>query len=156
MLNQQYKDSLFRFKDALPMCMRSNLIYHFSCASSCEASERGYVGSTSTLGCRSHMGVSYRTNSRLAHPPHSSIWLHCEKCDVPVKPDNFKILVQCSSKIELRLLESIYIFKLKPPINDTASALPLQIINSSLFYFLHCSMFLNLQLYNWLCIFHNK
>ena len=133
LVNKSRLGNFFRFKDALPMCMRSNLVYHFSCASSCEASERGYVGSTiRTLGNRiaDHMGVSYRTSLRLAHPPHSSIRLHCEECNVPVKPDNFKILAQCSSEIELRLLESMYIFKLKPPINDTASAFPLQIVNS--------------------------
>ena len=138
--------------------MRSNLVYRFSCASSCEASECGFVVSTfRTLGNRisDHMGVTYGTSSRLAHPPHSSIRRHYEECDVSVKRDHFKILAQCPSEIELRLLESLYIFKLESPINDTASSFSLQIVNSFchflLFYvfsfcnFIHDSVFFKLN-----------
>ena len=58
------------------MCMRYNLVYHFTCTSSCEASECGYVDSTfRTLNnmIADHMGFICRTSSRFAHPPHSSV-----------------------------------------------------------------------------------
>jgi len=121
--------SLFNYKDRLPTPLRSSVVYEFCCAR-CAST---YVGSTSrTLGTRiaEHAGRSYRTGSLLGSPPHSNVRLHAESCDVNISDTCFKILGSASDVISLRILESLYIFKHKPPLNDTSSAFPLSIVNS--------------------------
>ena len=118
--------SLFPFKDRLPIHMQPSLVYKF-CCSRCESS---YVGSTCrTLGARvaEHMGRSHSTNSILARPSHSTIREHSFSCDTLFKIENFKVLRSCSNNNHLRLLESLYIHKLKPNLNENRSAVPLHI-----------------------------
>jgi hypothetical protein len=118
--------SMFKFKDTLPKCLRSSVVYKFSCALC--ASE--YVGSTSrTLKTRvaEHAGRSCRTGALLTHPSHSSIRTHAERCDVPVNEKSFTILDSCSNVFSLRILESLYIFKHRPALNDMQSSVPLRI-----------------------------
>lgn len=104
------------------------MIYKFSCAEC--ASE--YVGSTIRplyVSVAEHAGVSPRTGAPLASPPHSSIRDHMQSCKQPVNLDNFSIIGSSSGTVNLRILESLYIFKLKPHLNSTQSAYPLNIVN---------------------------
>jgi len=120
--------SFFQYKDRLPQVHRSSLVYKFSCAQC--ASE--YVGSTvRTLRTRvaEHCGRSFRTLRPLANPPHSAIRDHSESCNQPISNDNFTILASIKNQTDLRLLESMYIFKLKPILNNDQSAFPLSIVN---------------------------
>ena len=65
----------------------------------------------------------------LTAPPYSAIRLHCEQVhDVPVKNDNFSITDSTENKVSLRILESLYIQKLKPELTDTNSAFSLNIV----------------------------
>ena len=68
----------------------------------------------------------------LVHPSHSSIRLHVEsKCDdVDVTENSFKVLSSSPNNLDLRILESLYIFKTRPKLNGNASALPLHIVNA--------------------------
>ena len=77
-----------------------------------------------------HAGRSYRTGVRLAHPRHSAVREHSEGCDVGVVLDNFSIVNSTSSLLDLRILESLYIFRHKPKLNNTLSCFPLEIVNS--------------------------
>ena len=129
LVNKSSIGSLFKHKDVLPISMQSSLIYHYCCARC--ASD--YVGSTVRnlhMRVAEHAGRSCRTGSILASPPHSAIRLHSEQCDSPVSMNNFKIIGRASSLIELRILESLHIFRHKPVLNDTDSAFPLKIVNS--------------------------
>jgi len=120
--------SLFNFKDKLPMYLRNSVVYNYSCAR-CACS---YVGSTTrTLGVRiaEHSGRSYRTGAMLAHPSYSSVRAHAESCDVRVHREDFTILGSTSNSIDLRILESLHIFKRKPTLNETLSAFNLSIVN---------------------------
>ena len=129
LVNKFTVGSLFTFKDILPKCIRSSVVYKFSCAQC--ASE--YVGSTArTLRTRvaEHAGRSFRTGNRLAKPPHSSIRSHAESCDVPVTLDNFKILSSTSDQIDLRIMESLFIHQYRPVLNDTQSSFPLKIVSN--------------------------
>ena len=106
--------------------LSTSVIYKYSCALC--ASE--YIGSTSrTLKTRiaEHEGVSFRTGVPLSKPPHSSIRDHAEQCSGHVSKDSFSILSSSNSS-DLRLLESIYIHKLKPKLNDMQSAYPITIL----------------------------
>ena len=119
--------SLFPFKDRLPTGMQSSLVYEFSCAR-CAST---YVGSTiRTLRTRvaEHAGRSHRTGSLLSAPSHSSVRSHAHNCDTPVDMSQFRVLGRCNNVSDLRILESLHIFKLRPMLNDQQSALPLHII----------------------------
>ena len=119
--------SLFKFKDQLPKSMLSSIVYKYSCAQC--ASE--YIGSTiRTLKTRvaEHAGRSYRTDRPLARPSHSSIRDHLEHCDSQIREQNFSVIGSTSNPTDLRILESLHIFKHKPNLNDMQSAFPLKII----------------------------
>ena len=73
-----------------------------------------------------HSGKSFRTGQRVAKPACSSIFAHSFLCDGNVNFSNFKILGYENSK-KLRILESLYIYKTKPELNDLRSAEPLLI-----------------------------
>ena len=120
--------NFFSYKDKISKGMRSALVYKYCCARC--ASE--YVGSTSrALATRvaEHAGRSFRTNRILTNPPNSNIYEHANNCDSPITLDNFSILNSCSNISDLHILESLYIYKLKPVLNSSQSAVPLHIVN---------------------------
>ena len=124
--------SFFKIKEALPQTLRSSLVYKFSCPQLCGSV---YIGSTiRTLKTRifEHKGVSVRTDRPLAKPSQSSVRSHCEQCSggSVVSSNSFEILSYCHGTNELRILESLFIFKLKPCLNETNSAFPLKIVNN--------------------------
>ena len=86
-----------------------------------------YTGSTTRqLQCRiaEHMGGSVRTNRPLNKNPVSAIFDHSFNSGHAISKDNFKIIDRHNSVSQLRLLESLYIFKTKPSLND---GLPVQL-----------------------------
>ena len=127
LVNNYKVGRFFNYKDALPLMSRSSVVYQYKCPQ-CGAM---YVGSTTrTLHVRTaeHAGRSHRTGRILSQPPHSSVREHAEgSCDTPVSSSNFSILDRCNEKVGLRILESLYIFKHHPKLNDTNSAFPLSI-----------------------------
>ena len=128
LVNKFTISSFFKYKDTLPLMSRSSVIYKYVC-SDCEVE---YVGVTSrALDTRvaELRGRSFRTNNILANPSHSSIKAHCEgTCNTPVSSSAFTILDSASDFVSLRILESLYIFKLNSSINEKKSAFPFYII----------------------------
>ena len=123
--------SFFKVKEALPLCLRSSLVYKFSCPQQCGSV---YVGSTiRTLKTRiyEHKGFSIRTGRALAKPSQSSIRSHSGQCtgDCAVPASSFEVLSYGKNVNEIRIIESLYIHKLKPNLNETMSAFPLKIVN---------------------------
>jgi len=120
--------SFFNYKDKLPLGMLSSIIYSFSCVR-CTSE---YVGMTSRplfIRIAEHAGRSYRTNRAIANPPHSSIRNHTEgTCCSPINIDNFKVLGAASNFKDLRILESLHIFKRQPILNTADSSYPLTFI----------------------------
>ena len=117
--------SFFNYKDKLPKAMQSSLVYKFSCVR-CTSE---YIGSTSRVlhvRVAEHAGRSSRSGRPLAVPPHSNIREHQQTCDSPIALDNFSILNSYSNQNDLRILESLYIFKLKPSLNSMQSSTPSQ------------------------------
>ena len=127
-LKSEFKvGSFFNYKDRLSTGMRANLVYQFSC----ERCSHDYIGSTSRnlyMRVAEHAGVSFRSNIPLNKSPNSSIRDHCNKCKSSIDISKFKILNSPVSKSHLQILESLYIRKLKPRINDDNSAYPLCIV----------------------------
>ena len=120
----------FNFKDAIPKEIRSSVVYKYSCAQTNCASV--YVGSTTralrTRVCE-HRGISSRTGHPLLNPPHSAARDHADQCASDLSLNSFQILCSQKSNSDLRILESLYIHRLKPNLNDMASAFPLKIVN---------------------------
>ena len=119
--------SFFNYKDVLPKDSRTSIVYKYSC----ERCSSVYVGSTSRrLHVRvcEHMGLSSRTEKPLSTPAASSIRDHAQSCNSPISLNNFNIIGTCKNVTDLRILESLHIHKLKPPLNSTVSAYPLSII----------------------------
>ena len=121
--------SFFKFKDRLPDFMSSNLVYFYRCGRCAQSS---YVGSTHrTLKTRldEHVGRSSRTNRPLQCPPFSAIRNHCDSCSGElVESKDFKILSYCNNPSDLKILESMYINKLSPDLNNMLSSYKLNII----------------------------
>ena len=131
-VNMNKLGNIFPYKDKLPMSLRSSVIYKYSCPQECGSA---YVGSTiRTLETRiaEHRGLSVRTNRTLASQKASSIRAHHSSngnCHGEISPDQFVILDGCRGAVFLRILESLYILKTKPNLNETNSAFPLKIVN---------------------------
>ena len=125
--NKNTIGSYFPYKDRLPFGMRSSIVYQYSCAKC----SHHYIGSSMRnlyMRMSEHQGKSYRTGN-LIQKPNSSIFDHKFSCDTQIKENDFKILDYCSSEFRLRILESLYIHKEKPPLNDMQSAIPLLVIH---------------------------
>ena len=75
-----------------------------------------------------HKGLSDRTGKPVAKPKHSSIRDHVMTCGSDIPIDNFKIVANNNKEIDLRIIESIFIHKDKPMLNDTNSSFPLKLL----------------------------
>ena len=99
--------------------------------SSCSQCQSTYIGETQrhliSRICE-HKGISPRTSMPFSNPPFSNIREHALSFDHPIKVDNFSVLARCPSH-DLRLLESIFIHKFSPNLNNQASSFPLQILS---------------------------
>ena len=109
--------SLFAFKDKLPMRLRSNILYHFTC-NGCNSI---YIGKTKRhflIRAYEHLGISYRTGRKLTYiPKNAGVRNHLhqkESCHGNL--GGFKIIGQARNDYFLRLKESILIQKFKPTI----------------------------------------
>ena len=76
-----------------------------------------------------HKGCSFRTNNPVTNPEKSNILDHSLIAHHPINLENFKILASCD-KLDLRLLESLFIHKLKPSLNDQHRSTDLLIVNN--------------------------
>ena len=122
--NKRTISSFFPFKDQIPLMV---CIYKYSCGQ-CQSI---YIGETKrhliSRICE-HKGISFRTNRPLSNPSHSNIRQHAFNCDHPILTSNFSLLSKCPSN-DLKLLESIYIHKIVPSLNNQNSSCPLNILN---------------------------
>ena len=133
LVNKTKIGSFFKIKDALPKSLQSSLVYKYSCPQSTCGS--AYVGSSiRTLKTRAleHKGVSIYTGLPLASSSQkqSSIRAHSAQCSgVPVCLDHFDIIGSQKHEVDLRIMESLFILKMKPNLNEQNSAFPLKLVN---------------------------
>ena len=77
-----------------------------------------------------HRGVSVRTGYPLSAPPFSSIRNHndnCSSCQIEI--NSFKIVGSDNSIFGLKILESLFIHKNKPTLNESGSSIPLLLVS---------------------------
>jgi len=118
--------SFFNIKDTLPVLCRSSVVYKYSCGS-CTATYIGHTGLHLHERISKHRGLSFRTNRPLSQPEHSPIRQHSLEHDHIINTHNFTILRSCSIETHRKILESLYINKIKPNLNTMNSSLPLLI-----------------------------
>ena len=82
-----------------------------------------------TAGCASTRASPTEPGIFFTCPVASSIRDHSMECDAPFTIDHFKIIDREHSSYNLRILESMYICKTKPSINDKNSAFKLSIVS---------------------------
>ena len=120
----QRLSSFLRFKDRIPLGLRSRVVYKFEC----QCCDTLYFGETIRhLHTRisEHMGISACTGRPLSKPSFSNILSHHQSSGHPIDSDNFSILTSCSSNFELLLRESLLISKFQPSLNANLRSVPL-------------------------------
>ena len=81
--------------------------------------------------CVFHNILEFRTELAIDYkiPPHSAPRIHSLDKKHNLTNDNFKILDTANNESDLRILESLYIFKNRPKLNMDSSAAPLSVVN---------------------------
>jgi len=118
--------TFFRHKDRLPLLCMSSLVYQYNCGG-CEATYIGHTGLHLHQRICKHRGVSFRTGLHITKPEHSPIRDHSLIHDHPISATNFKILKTSHIELHRKILESLYIHKLKPDLNIMNASLPLHV-----------------------------
>ena len=74
--------------------------------------------------------MSCRTGRPLTSPLQSAVRAHSNKCGGvgSVVLDNFQVVGTRECQVDLRILESLHIYKDKPNLNNSDSAFPLKIL----------------------------
>ena len=90
--------NVFRFKDKIPLCLCSNIVYKFACGR-CNATYYGETCRHFKVRVGEHSGISPLTNKRSKSKKSTAVKDHMVMCDQPVSFDDFKVLV--SSKSDL-------------------------------------------------------
>ena len=123
--------NLFNFKDRLPMRLRSNILYSYSC-NGCNSIYLGKSKRHFLVRAYEHLGLSLRTGKKFTYNPrhnnNSGILDHINgqnNCHGDI--NNFKIMGKASNDFHLRIKESLLIRKLKPSLNSKDNSIPLQL-----------------------------
>ena len=72
--------------------------------------------------CHNHGILYYRTGNYLTCPENSKILEHSLNSGHPVVKKDFNKILDCCDNFDIRTLESLYIHKLKPSLNDQHSS----------------------------------
>ena len=124
--NQFTVGKMFPFKDMVPKCIRSNIVYKYDCGI-CHST---YIGETTrhyTTRIAEHKGVSPLTGAPMSKV-NSHIYQHFLETGHTIKDENFSIL-HGSNPCDIQLSESIAIHEHKPDLNDRMSSTPLNLLN---------------------------
>ena len=116
---------MFPFKDVVPKCIRSNIVYQYNCGM-CNST---YIGETTRhykTRVAEHRGISPLTGAPMARV-NSHIYGHFLESGHNIVEDNFSIL-HTRHPCDLQLSESIAIHEFQPDLNDKQSSTPLKIL----------------------------
>ena len=118
--------SMFKFKDRLPHLLMSSVIYQYSCRQ-CSSSYVGQTVKQFKVRISQPQGRSL-TENYLTCPKNSKILEHSHNSGHPVVENDLKFL-DCCGNFDIRILESLYIHKLKPSFNDQHNTTDLFIVH---------------------------
>ena len=135
-LNVVFKSSVrvsnaFRFKDQIPKCLNSMLLYKFTC-NTCNSvyirkTKRHYL-----VRQFEHLGLSVFTNKALRYSDKdvTAIRKHCHHQNHVNCTDNFKIMGNSVNNYFLQLKESLLILKLRPTLNVAKESMLLYLFDN--------------------------
>ena len=135
-LNVVFKSSVrvsnaFRFKDQIPKCLNSMLLYKFTC-NTCNSvyiskTKRHYLARQFE-----HLGLSVFTNKafRYSDKDATAIRKHCYHQNHVNCTDNFKIMGNSVNNYFLQLKESLLILKLRPTLNVAKESMLLYLFDN--------------------------
>ena len=124
----------FRFKDKIPLCLRSNIIYKFACGS-CNATYQGETCRHFKIRIGEHSRISPSTKKRSKSQKSIAVKERMFKCDQLVSFGNFKFLSSSSSVFQLKIKESLLILREQPILNKDEASLPLFLFDQLHKYF---------------------
>ena len=116
--------SFFSFKDKMPKCLISNIVYKFKCGC-CNASYYGKTYRHFKTRASEHAGVSHLTGKRTNSANTSAVKDHMLVCDHQVTFEDFSVLATANNNFKLEIKESLLISRDKPILNRNISSLPL-------------------------------
>ena len=118
--------NFFRFKDKIPLCLRSNIVYKFA-RGRCNATYYGENCRHFKVRVGEHSGISPLTNKRSKSKKSTAVKDYMLVCDQPVSFDDFKVLA--SSKFHLKIKESLLISRDQSILNRIEAFLPLYLFD---------------------------
>ena len=110
------------------MTLRSSIIYKYSCAHCASGSYVGLTTRALHMRIAEHQGISFRSRNTSQNPVSSAIRDHSLKCSKQISSSDFSIIGHEKPGHHLEILESLYIFKLRPTLNNYASSFPLKLV----------------------------
>ena len=120
--------TVFRFKDQIPLCLRSNIVYMFACGR-CNTTYYGEIWRHFKVRVGEHSVISPLTNKRSKSKKSTAIKDHMLICDQPVSFDDFKVLASSNSEFHLKIKESLLISRDQPVLNKNEASLPLHLFD---------------------------
>ena len=97
-------------KDPIPSAQKPMIVYSYRCA--CGASYVGRSERTLEKRTKEHLPkwcISGKSRPRSKEPPTSSITQHHLQCLHPASTENFKVIKQCRTTLDLRISEAVMI-----------------------------------------------
>ena len=121
-------NSFFHFKDKIPPCLRSNVVYKFTCGS-CNATYYGETCRHLKVRAGEHSGISPLTGKRTNSKISTAVKDHMLICDYKVDFEDFEVLTLCNNAFFLKIKESLLISRDQPVLNRNESSLPLYLFD---------------------------
>ena len=123
--------NLIQFKDEMPYCWRSNVVYKFLCGR-CNATYYSETCRHLSVGVGEHSGVSPLTGKKSKSKMSMAVKEHMLLCHNVVFIDGFKILATSDSDFNVKVKESLLISRDEPILNKNETSLPLYLFDWSL------------------------
>ena len=98
--------NFFQFKDKMPYCRRSNVVYKCSC-DRCNATYYGETCQHLSVKVGEHSGVSHLTGKKSKSKKFTAVKDHMLFCDHIVSTDDFKTLATSDSDFHVKVKESL-------------------------------------------------
>ena len=114
----------FRFKDRVPRCLRSGVVYKFLCGR-CNAAYYGETQRHLYVRAAEHLGVSPLTGKLVSQSSLSAVREHIISCGYNACFSDFSVLSSANSNFVLRIQESLEILRDNPILNRQLTSFPL-------------------------------
>ena len=115
--------NVFKFKDKIPLFLRSGIVYKFQCGS-CNATYYGKTKRNFKVRMCEHLEISALTGKRVKGDEDSAIKEHLLFCNHTPEFEDFSILASNNNDFKFTLMESLLINRDDPPLNKNKQSLP--------------------------------